>query len=255
MSWERLPEDYEDQIWNGLKKYKQIDNSDGTISFTDVTNYSQREKSFFGAKEANRINKAVNYIMAKLENGTDLYKAFQDFFTEQKDLFIKNTETESKEFKSKTGEEFSQYQKYIKDLKEKSKDTLSDAEKEYLKQLAIYQDKEKAVFDMWFDNIKDKLSHDAAGKLQSEIDHNKEETTDTVDKLQKKIDHNREEMTGFVGKETIFENNKITEISENKKITTEFQKDKIIQNLYENDKLTTTKTITFEKDKIKEVIN
>lgn len=237
MSWERLPEDYEDQIWNGLKKYTQIDNSDGTISFTDVTNYSQREKSFFGAKEVNRINKAVNYIMAKLENGTDLYKAFQDFFTEQKNLFIKNTETESKEFKSKTGEEFSQYQKYIKDLKEKSKDTLSDAEKEYLKQLAIYQDKEKALFDMWFNDIKDKLSHDAAGKLQNEINHN------------------RDEITGFVGKETIFENNKIIETSGNKKIVTDFKDDKIIQNLYENNNLTVTKTITFEKDKIKEVIN
>lgn len=237
MSWERLPEDYEDQIWNGLKKYTQIDNSDGTISFTDVTNYSQREKSFFGAKEANRINKAVNYIMAKLENGTDLYKAFQDFFTEQKNLFIKNTETESKEFKSKTGEEFSQYQKYIKDLKEKSKDTLSDAEKEYLKQLAIYQDKEKALFDMWFNDIKDKLSHDAAGKLQNEINHN------------------RNEITGFVDKEIIFENNKIIETSGNKKIITDFKDDKIIQNLYENNNLTVTKTITFEKDKIKEVIN
>lgn len=237
MSWERLPEDYEDQIWNGLKKYTQIDNSDGTISFTDVTNYSQREKSFFGAKEANRINKAVNYIMAKLENGTDLYKAFQDFFTEQKNLFIKNTETESKEFKSKTEEEFSQYQKYIKDLKEKSKDTLSDAEKEYLKQLAIYQDKEKALFDMWFNDIKDKLSHDAAGKLQNEINHN------------------RNEITGFVDKEIIFENNKIIETSGNKKIITDFKDDKIIQNLYENNNLTVTKTITFEKDKIKEVIN
>lgn len=237
MSWERLPEDYEDQIWNGLKKYTQIDNSDGTISFTDVTNYSQREKSFFGAKEVNRINKAVNYIMAKLENGTDLYKAFQDFFTEQKDLFIKNTETESKEFKSKIGEEFLQYQQYIKDLKEKSKETLSDTEKDYLKQLAIYQDKEKAVFDTWFDNIKDKLSHDVAGKLQNEINHN------------------RDVITGFVGKETIFENNKITEISGNEKIITEFKDDKIIQNLYENNNLTITKTITFEKDKIKEVIN
>ena len=237
MSWDKLPEDYEDQIWNGLKKYTQIDNSDGTISFTDVTNYSQREKSFFGAKEANRINKAVNYIMAKLENGTDLYKAFQDFFTEQKNLFIKNTETESKEFKSKTGEEFSQYQKYIKDLKEKSKNTLSDAEKEYLKQLAIYQDKEKALFDMWFNDIKDKLSHDAAGKLQNEINHN------------------RNEITGFVDKEIIFENNKIIETSGNKKIITDFKDDKIIQNLYENNNLTVTKTITFEKDKIKEVIN
>ena len=40
MAWKMLPTDYTDAVWSGLKKYSQIDNSDGTVSFQDVTVYS-----------------------------------------------------------------------------------------------------------------------------------------------------------------------------------------------------------------------
>lgn len=56
-------------------------------SFVDVTQYTQREKAFFGANDANRINTAVNAIMASLEEGTDLYEVFSQFFEDQKKLF------------------------------------------------------------------------------------------------------------------------------------------------------------------------
>lgn len=46
MSWQLLPTDYKDAVWSGLKKYNQIDNSDGTISLQDVTVYNNKEKSF-----------------------------------------------------------------------------------------------------------------------------------------------------------------------------------------------------------------
>ena len=62
MAWKLLPTDYTDAVWSGLKRYTQVDNSDGTVSFNDVTTYTNKEKSFFGAKDANRMNEALNYI-------------------------------------------------------------------------------------------------------------------------------------------------------------------------------------------------
>lgn len=72
MAWEKLPTDYTDAVWTGMKKYRQIENEDGTISFLDVTAYENKEKSFFGAKDANRMNEAVNNIMAVGVRGKNL---------------------------------------------------------------------------------------------------------------------------------------------------------------------------------------
>ena len=56
MAWSLLPTNYTDAVWSGYKKYNQIDNADGTISLVDVTVYSQKENSFFGARDVNRMN-------------------------------------------------------------------------------------------------------------------------------------------------------------------------------------------------------
>lgn len=63
MNWSRLPTDYTDAVWDGKKKYNLIQNDDGTISLEDVTNYTNLEKSFFGAKDANHMNAGINAIM------------------------------------------------------------------------------------------------------------------------------------------------------------------------------------------------
>ena len=67
MAWEPLPTNYTNASWTGLKRYSQINNEDGTVSFQDVTVYSGKENSFFGATDANRMNGALNTIMATLE--------------------------------------------------------------------------------------------------------------------------------------------------------------------------------------------
>lgn len=67
MTWTDLPTDYQDAVWNGNRKYKMINNSDDTVSFEDVTEYSQKENSFFGADDANAMNAAMN----KLARGLD----------------------------------------------------------------------------------------------------------------------------------------------------------------------------------------
>lgn len=63
MAWETLPTNYTDAVWDGMKKYREVNNSDGTVSFDDVTIYMSKENSFFGAKDANSMNKAINNIM------------------------------------------------------------------------------------------------------------------------------------------------------------------------------------------------
>ena len=54
MAWKLLPTDYTDAVWSGLKRYTQVDNSDGTVSFNDVTTYTN--------KDGNRHNLAVKPI-------------------------------------------------------------------------------------------------------------------------------------------------------------------------------------------------
>lgn len=57
-----LRTDFKDSIPKNTtenKKYKMTNNSDGTVSFTDVTEYSQ-EGSSYGAKEVNEEREAIN---------------------------------------------------------------------------------------------------------------------------------------------------------------------------------------------------
>lgn len=92
MAWELLPVNFTDAVWSGLKRYNEVNNEDGTVSFQDVTVYSNKETSFFGAKNANQMNEALNTLMSMVENGTDLYEAFQIYFNEQKSLFESEAE-------------------------------------------------------------------------------------------------------------------------------------------------------------------
>lgn len=64
MAWNPLPTNYTDASWSGLKKYTQVANEDGTISFEDETVYTNKENSFFGAADANAMNTAINALMA-----------------------------------------------------------------------------------------------------------------------------------------------------------------------------------------------
>ena len=71
MSWTPLPTDYTDAVWSGMRKYIQIDNPDGTVSFQDVTIYTGKEKSFFGAKDANQMNAAINALTQDMKEVID----------------------------------------------------------------------------------------------------------------------------------------------------------------------------------------
>nr|DAT45275.1 MAG TPA: hypothetical protein [Caudoviricetes sp.] len=230
MSWKRLSTDYKDISWSGLKKYTQIDNDDGTVSFRDDTKYTNKESSFFGAKDANQINEAVNYIMTKLENGTDLYSVFQEFFDSQKELFIEEKNGKMSDINS-----------YVSDLKSRGETALTNVESNHRQRMGEYEDLQKNEFNSWFTQMKDHLSSDQAGKLQLQIED-----------LKVLLD-------GFASKETVFsdDGNTITEKMGNKKLVTEFVSDSVItKKLYVSDVLKLTKITTFSEDgkSIREVI-
>lgn len=158
MAWKLLPTDYTDAVWSGLKRYTQVDNSDGTVSFNDVTTYTNKEKSFFGAKDANRMNEALNYIMSMLENGTNLYEEFQTYFTTQKELF-----------KSSGDSSYQELTQYFVNLKAQGDSSLAQIEKTYEKHMTAYEGEQTAAFNTWFAGIKGKLNEDIAGSLQNQI--------------------------------------------------------------------------------------
>lgn len=242
MGWKRLSTDYKDISWSGLKKYTQIDNDDGTVSFRDDTKYTNKESSFFGAKDANQINEAVNYIMAKLENGTDLYSVFQEFFDSQKELFTKTKDGTIAEMKNNADSDYTAFVKYMSNLKSQGDTALNNVESNHRQRMSTYEDIQKNEFNSWFDQMKDHLSSDQAGKLQLQIED-----------LKVLID-------GFASKETIFsdDGNIITEKMGSKKLVTEFVSDSVItKKLYVSDVLKLTKTTTFSEDEksIREVIS
>lgn len=53
-----LKTDYKDAMFQGSRKYQMIQNDDGTVSFEDVTEYTQTGDSF-GAKDINDTNTEV----------------------------------------------------------------------------------------------------------------------------------------------------------------------------------------------------
>ena len=169
MAWTLLPTDYTDAVWSGLKKYSQVDNSDGTVSFQDVTVYTNREKSFFGAKDANRMNEALNYIMSMLESGTDLYEEFQTYFATQQQLFESSGNEVIENVRALTNAEYESYVTYVADLKERGDSSLAEIEQTYEERMTSYESEQQAAFDTWFDTIKSQLSEDVAASLQNQI--------------------------------------------------------------------------------------
>lgn len=60
-------DDVLDTTKNQLRKYQQIQNDDGTVSFVDVTKYT-KVGTPFGAKDINDTNAAINDVNGKLAN-------------------------------------------------------------------------------------------------------------------------------------------------------------------------------------------
>lgn len=251
MAFELLPTNYTDAVWDGRKKYNEITNDDGTVSFEDVTVYSNKEDSFFGSKDANKMNEALNYIMSSLENGTDLYEEFKTYFETQKTNFQSYFNTQKTDFESSADDTQSaftkyinelkalddstnsDYQKYITDLKSQADSVVSTIKTDYRSEMDEYESQQQAIFNAWFTGVQGKLSGDIATNLQNEVDR--------VDTAQKGFDAWKTEFST--------DGKTITQTSGTDKIVTTFDSDTVItQKYYKDDVLTKTKTITFSED-------
>lgn len=169
MAWSLLPTNYTDAVWSGLKKYNMINNSDGTVSFNDMTVYTGKENSFFGAKDANKMNEALNYIMSMLENGTDLYEEFTAYFSTQQTKFEKSANDVVENVRSLTNDQYDSYKTYIASLKSEGDSSLSSIEQNYNERMSQFESSSKSSFDTWFNTIKGQLKDDVATSLQSQI--------------------------------------------------------------------------------------
>jgi hypothetical protein len=161
MAWELLPVNYTDAVWTGLKKFNMIENQDGTVSFQDVTQYSQKENSFFGAYEANKMDEALNTLMSMVESGTDLYEAFQNYFNTQKDLFEDEADLKQSGFTT-----------YINQLEAQGDAIITTLQTDYRNEIDQFEATQEQVFNTWFDFIKGQLSEDVAGRLENQIMNN-----------------------------------------------------------------------------------
>lgn len=157
MAWEMLPTNYKDAVWTGLKKYNQVNNTDGTVSLQDVTAYTNKEKSFFGAMDANKMNEALNTIMSMVESGTDLYEAFETYFDTQKLLF-----------EGKENSEYNEFVDYTNKLKAEGDGVITTIKTDYKNEIDSYEYTQSQVFATWFEMMKNQLSKDVAGNLQNQ---------------------------------------------------------------------------------------
>lgn len=183
MSWTLLPTNYTDAVWDGLRKYTEVNNSDGTVSFRDVTTYTQKENSFFGARDANRMNEALNYIMSKLENGTNLYEEFTTYFATQKTLFENKATDVVNNTKSVANKQNDDFKTYLAGKKTETDSSLKTLETNYQSRINTFENTSKSLFNTWFEGVKNQLSTDAAGKLQIQINDLLARTVDLEDMI------------------------------------------------------------------------
>lgn len=194
MAFELLRTDYVDATFEGLRRYLMSENGDGSVSFHDVTNYTVQEKSFFGAKDANTINTAVNAILAALENGTDLYEVFTQFFELQKTLFLEESDAKQGDFAD-----------YIAQLIEYMDQKWDELKAEYTGDIQYFKDVQENAFNVWFQMVRDQLTNDVAGHLQTQIGNldlldteDKESLVNAVNEL-KGADNKQNEQIGNLG--------------------------------------------------------
>lgn len=67
MQWTDLPTNYQDAAWEGNRKFRMTTNNDGTVSFTDVTEYTQVGNSYRSASDVNATNRAINMLVHTFE--------------------------------------------------------------------------------------------------------------------------------------------------------------------------------------------
>lgn len=94
-----MKQDWKDDMFDGeLRKYNMINNEDGTVSFQDVTEYTQ-QGDLFGAKEMNEISQEIEATKKSVSDGKGLIAAaitLKKIATAATDTFAQMAENISK---------------------------------------------------------------------------------------------------------------------------------------------------------------
>lgn len=80
MAIAKLPTNYADEVVSGERKYRQINNQDGTVSFEDESTYTT-QGSQYGATDLNLINATVNELIDLSEDNLDTLSSTNDKIT------------------------------------------------------------------------------------------------------------------------------------------------------------------------------
>lgn len=65
-----LRTNYKDDVFSGSRKYRTVNNADGTVSFTDETDYTQHGDTY-GAAQINQANEIINNLDNNAYRSTD----------------------------------------------------------------------------------------------------------------------------------------------------------------------------------------
>ena len=89
MAWTDLPTNFINLVWSGLKKYRQYNNPDSTVSFEDVTEYDETEGTQMSAAQLNQMTGAVNQLMNGIaaEFSTSTYYYIGDYCMDNGQLY------------------------------------------------------------------------------------------------------------------------------------------------------------------------
>lgn len=184
MAWELLRTNYKDAVWSGNRKFRLVNNPDSTVSLTDVTQYRVIQDAFMNARDTNRTNEAINALLAALDQNTNLYAYFANFFNEQKTAF-QTKENEVRSELAAMGDDakedlqnrvdaiaadlFNRVAVALAALQAKADSDLEGMKDTYEYILDLFMGNKGSEFATWFDAIKGQLDTDAAGRLQNEV--------------------------------------------------------------------------------------
>lgn len=183
MARELLRVNYRDAAWNGQRKFQRIDNEDGTVSLPDVTDYTVKDDSFYGALDLNKKNVAVNEIMVYLERGTNIYSDFDNYFASKKaavEGFVNGLKDELQTAGDDAKDDLQNRVDAINDeLTNRSASYWNDFQRrsdpdgfinECETTLSTFVNGKQDEFNTWFDHMKDQIGTNPEVNIRNEIE-------------------------------------------------------------------------------------
>lgn len=207
-----------------------IDQVDFTDLWSQFQDYFTRFKATYEKDYADWTAYQKQTYLDYIANMEQLYQQFVDASKQDYTNWVSDQEDAMDAYIKATQKA---YDDFVTAMEGSYKSWTTDKQAEYEKWYSDHTTQWTAEFYYWFENIKEQLSDDVAGRLQAEIDS-----------LDEKID-------GYVDRTTTFSDDgkSITQVSGDQKVVTTFVDEfHILQDFYINDVKIKTESITFSTD-------